>query len=45
VNPESGIFDPYPERMADGLVELCATTGGENTSSPFKSLFTPTSKR
>ena len=24
-NPESGIFDPYPQRMADGLVELCAT--------------------
>ena len=29
-NPESGIFDPYPQRMADGLVELCATTGDEN---------------
>jgi Domain of unknown function (DUF222)/HNH endonuclease len=29
-NPESGLFDPYPQRMADGLVELCATTGDEN---------------
>ena len=34
VNPESGIFDPYPQRMADGLVELCATTGDENSSAP-----------
>ena len=33
-NPESGLFDPYPQRMADGLVELCSTTGDENTSSP-----------
>ena len=31
-NPESGIFDPYPQRMADGLVELCATTGDESQS-------------
>ncbi len=28
-NPESGMFDPYPARLADGLVELCATTGDE----------------
>ena len=34
VNPESGIFDPYPQRMADGLVELCSTTGDENGSAP-----------
>ena len=34
VNPESGIFDPYPQRMADGLVELCATTGDEDGSAP-----------
>ncbi len=34
VNPESGMFDPYPQRMADGLVELCSTTGDENGSSP-----------
>jgi Domain of unknown function (DUF222)/HNH endonuclease len=33
VNPESGIFDPYPQRLADGLVEL-ATTGDEHNSSP-----------
>jgi len=33
-NPESGIFDPYPQRMADGLVELCDTTGTENGSAP-----------
>jgi hypothetical protein len=28
VNPESGRFDPYPARMADGLVELAATVTG-----------------
>jgi hypothetical protein len=33
-NPESGLFDPYPQRMADGLVELCSTTGDEHGSSP-----------
>jgi hypothetical protein len=33
-NPESGIFDPYPQRMADGLVELCSTTGDEKGSAP-----------
>jgi hypothetical protein len=27
VNPETGMFDPYPARLADGLVELAATTG------------------
>lgn len=26
-NPETGMFDPYPARMADGLVELAATSG------------------
>ncbi len=26
VNPESGNFDPYPQRLADGLVELAATS-------------------
>lgn len=35
-NPESGMFDPYPQRMADGLVELCSTTGDENTSPPTR---------
>ncbi|MET0697296.1 MAG: DUF222 domain-containing protein, partial [Acidimicrobiia bacterium] len=34
VNPEAGLFDPYPQRMADGLVELCSTTGDENGSAP-----------
>ena len=43
-NPESGIFDPYPQRMADGLVELCSTTGDENGSLRPKSWFTPISK-
>jgi hypothetical protein len=31
-NPESGMFDPYPQRMADGLVELATTTGDESSS-------------
>ncbi len=26
VNPETGVFDAYSQRMADGLVEVCATT-------------------
>ena len=34
VNPESGIFDPYPQRMADGLVELATTSGDDNGSAP-----------
>jgi hypothetical protein len=29
VNPDTGVFDPWPQRMADGLVEVCATTGDE----------------
>lgn len=33
MNPETGRFDPYPARLADGLVELCSTTGDE-TSRP-----------
>ncbi|HYJ23773.1 MAG TPA: DUF222 domain-containing protein [Acidimicrobiia bacterium] len=33
-NPDSGIFDPYPQRMADGLVELSTTTGDEHASGP-----------
>jgi Domain of unknown function (DUF222)/HNH endonuclease len=32
VNAESGLFDPYPQRMADGLVEL-ASIGGQDSSS------------
>ncbi len=31
-NPESGMFDDYSTRLADGLVEVCATTG--DASSP-----------
>jgi len=31
VNPETGHVDPYPARLADGLVELCATTGDETS--------------
>ena len=33
-NPESGMFDPYPQRMADGLVELATTSGDESSSGP-----------
>jgi hypothetical protein len=32
-NPETGLFDPYPVRLADGLVEVCATTGDESSPS------------
>ena len=31
VNPETGVHDSYPARMADGLVELCATSGDTTT--------------
>ncbi len=34
VNPETGLFDPFPARLADGLVEVCATTGDQTTVSP-----------
>jgi len=30
VNPDTGVFDSYPQRMADGLVELASTTGDES---------------
>jgi hypothetical protein len=30
-NPETGLFDDYSTRLADGLVELCATTGDESS--------------
>lgn len=33
-NPETGMFDPYPTRLADGLVELVSTSGDETTSGP-----------
>ncbi|MEX2251760.1 MAG: DUF222 domain-containing protein [Acidimicrobiia bacterium] len=32
-NPETGVFDPYPTRLADGLVEVCATTGDQSSPS------------
>lgn len=32
-NPEIDVFDPYPQRMADALVETFATTGDESSSS------------
>jgi hypothetical protein len=31
-DPETGLFDPYSQRMADGLVEVCATTGDQISS-------------
>ncbi len=34
VNPETSVFDAYSQRMADGLVELAATTGDQTTTSP-----------
>jgi hypothetical protein len=37
-DPETGVFDPYPQRMADGLVEVCATTG-DTTSPPQVSAY------
>jgi len=33
-DPQTGLFDPYSARMADGLVEVCATTGDETTTTP-----------
>ena len=32
-NPETGMFDPYPVRLADGLVEVCATSGDQSSPS------------
>ncbi len=34
VNPETGVFDAYSQRMADGLVEVCATTGDQTITTP-----------
>ncbi|TDI51260.1 MAG: HNH endonuclease [Acidobacteria bacterium] len=33
-DPETGLFDAYSQRMADGLVEVCATSGDQTTVSP-----------
>jgi hypothetical protein len=38
-NPETGMFDPYPARLADGLVELCATSGGQDGPSVMVTVF------
>jgi hypothetical protein len=38
-NPETGRFDPYQARMADGLVDLCATTGDESLPSVQVTVF------
>jgi hypothetical protein len=32
-NPETDRFDPYPVRLADGLVEVCTTTGDQTSRS------------
>jgi len=32
-NPETKMFDPYPVRLADGLVEVCATSGDQSSPS------------
>jgi hypothetical protein len=34
VDPDTGVFDPYSQRMADGLVQVCATTGDQTTTTP-----------
>lgn len=34
-NPETGMFDPYPARLADGLVEL-AVTSGDSSPGPVQ---------
>ncbi len=33
-DPGTGLFDPYTQRMADGLVEVCATTGDQTSTPP-----------
>ena len=33
-DPETGLFDPYSQRMADGLVEVCATSGDQTSAPP-----------
>lgn len=44
-NPETGMFDSYSERMADGLVELATDTTGDGVTHPPRSLFMRTSPR
>jgi hypothetical protein len=38
-DPETGVFDAYSQRMADGLVEVCATTGDQTTTPPQVTVF------
>jgi hypothetical protein len=38
-NPETGMFDPYPSRMADGLVELATTSGDDSIPSVQVTVF------
>ncbi|MEE8406626.1 MAG: DUF222 domain-containing protein [Acidimicrobiia bacterium] len=33
-DPQTGLFDAYSQRMADGMVEVCATTGDQTTTTP-----------
>lgn len=33
-NPETGMFDPYPARMTDALIELVATSGESSRTAP-----------
>ncbi|MCH7901933.1 MAG: DUF222 domain-containing protein [Acidobacteria bacterium] len=33
-DPETGLFDAYSQRMADGLVEVCATSGDQTSAPP-----------
>ncbi len=38
-DPQTGLFDPYSQRMADGLVEVCATTGDQTSTPPQVSAY------
>jgi hypothetical protein len=38
-NPETGMFDPYSSRMADGLVELATTSGDDSIPSVQVTVF------
>ena len=39
VNPETGMFDPYPTRAADALTELAATSGATSPTSNRLNVF------
>ncbi|HEU4917082.1 MAG TPA: hypothetical protein VFV13_11015 [Acidimicrobiia bacterium] len=38
-NPETGMFDPYPARVADGLIEMAATSGAPGSSNVQVTVF------